>query len=96
MRYRLLFDLLLSGFSLSSIAVLLYLLVSFPVALARLFFYLDLMFVLVMIAYDLFIDAFRIGRRVYRENYLEYLLAAILVVFSLLVMLSVYVYLWGP
>ena len=96
MRYRLLFDLCLSGFSLSSIAVLLYLLVTFPVTLARLCFYLVLMFVLALIAYDLFMDAFRIGGGVYRGNYLECLLATILVIFSLLVMTSIYMYLWAP
>ncbi len=89
-------DLLLSCFSLSSIAVLLYLLVSFPATLARLFFYLILMFVLALIAYDLFIDAFRTMRRLYRDSYLEYFLATILVVLPLLVMPSVYMYLWAP
>ncbi len=54
------------------------------------------MFVLALIAYDLFIDAFRTMRRLYRDSYLEYLLATILVVFSLLVMSSVYMYLWAP
>ena len=96
MRYRVLFDLLFSSFSLSSIAVLLYLLISFPVTLARLFFYLVLMFVLALITYDLFMDAFRIGGRMYRDSYLEYLLATILVVFPLLVIPSVYMYLWAP
>ncbi len=99
MCYRLLFDLCLAGFSLSAIAILLHLLVSFPATLARLFFYLVLMFVLALIAYDLFMDAFRIGRRMYRmyrKNYWECLLVAILVVFALLIMPSVYMYLLIP
>ncbi|GEM_PF-4007544 len=54
------------------------------------------MFVLALIAYDLFIDAFRTMRRLYRDSYLEYFLATILVVLPLLVMPSVYMYLWAP
>ncbi len=49
-----------------------------------------------MIAYDLLIDALRMERRTYKGNSREYLAVAILVVFALLVMPSVYMYLLVP